>query len=295
MTRAMLAAAALGLALAAGAGAMPLDDLALTVTADHPREFIFTDKGAAHLAGEAVGPDTRSYHGFYIAMHEVVDGWSLRLDDGTEVGPATGVEATVTPDRLVRRHRLADGSEITETVTLFDRENGLRVVYDGVPAGRFAFLPRVDMRFLWRTGSPGYDVRWTGGQLLVCRQDAVNQQPDPAHPHWLAVAVRGASGFTPDGRHLPTSYPKGRARKAMAVASPYLPGAVEGHIPPRVPSGRVEIVMAADVSPGGGSRSSGPPRGPRGRPRPAPRACRPKPWTWRKPAAPGCRAWWMRP
>jgi glycogen debranching enzyme len=249
MTRAMLAAAALGLALAAGAGAMPLDDLALTVTADHPREFIFTDKGAAHLAGEAVGPDTRSYHGFYIAMHEVVDGWSLRLDDGTEVGPATGVEATVTPDRLVRRHRLADGSEITETVTLFDRENGLRVVYDGVPAGRFAFLPRVDMRFLWRTGSPGYDVRWTGGQLLVCRQDAVNQQPDPAHPHWLAVAVRGASGFTPDGRHLPTSYPKGRARKAMADASPYLPGAVEGHIPPRVPSGRVEIVMAADVSP----------------------------------------------
>lgn len=249
MKRAMLAVTVLAALTAAGAGAMPLDDLALTVTADHPREFIFTDKGAAHLAGEAVGPDTRSYHGFYIAMHEVVDGWSLRLDDGTEVGPATAFEATVTPDRLVRLHRLADGSIVTETVTLFDRENGFRVVYDGVPAGRFAFLPRVDMRFLWRTGSPGYDVRWTDGQLLVCRQDAVNQQPDPAHPHWLAVAVRGAAGFTPDGRHAPTGYPKGRARKAMADASPYLPGAVEGHIPPRVPSGRVEIVMAADVSP----------------------------------------------
>ena len=79
------------------------------MTPDHPREFIFTDKGGAHLAGEAVGPDTRSYHGFYIAMHEVVDGWSLLVEDGTVVGPTTVVEAVVTPDHLIRRHRLPGG------------------------------------------------------------------------------------------------------------------------------------------------------------------------------------------
>ena len=77
-----------------------VDSLAIEVTPDHPREFIYTDKGAAHLAGEAVGPDTRSYHGFYVAMHELLDGWTLRLEDGTEVGPATAVSARVLPDRL---------------------------------------------------------------------------------------------------------------------------------------------------------------------------------------------------
>jgi glycogen debranching enzyme len=237
------------LAVTAGAArAVTLDELAITVTADHPREFIFTDKGAAHLAGEAVGADSRSYHGFYIAMHEVVDGWSLRLEDGTEVGPRTAYAAEVTPDRLVRRHRLPDGTGITETVEIFDRQNGFRVVYDGVPAGRFAFIPRIDMRFLWRVGQPGYEVRWQDGALRICRQDARDTEPDPAHPHWLAIAVRGAQGFTPDGRHLSVTYPKGRARKAMDQASPYLPGSLDGHIPPRVPSGRVEAVFAADVS-----------------------------------------------
>ena len=225
-----------------------VDDLAISVTPDHPREYIFTDKGAAHLAGEAVGPHTRSYHGFYIAMHEVVDGWALRLEDGTVLDPTTVTEAVVTPERLVRTHRLPSGETVRETVELFDRENGFRVTYDGVPSGDFAFLPRVDMRFLWRVGRPPYEVRWDNGTLLVCRQDAVHKDPDPAHPAWLAVAVRGSNRFEPDGRHVDMTYPKGAARKAMDKTSPYLPGAVMGRIPPRMPSGRVQAVFAADVS-----------------------------------------------
>lgn len=231
------------------AAGVTLDELAITVTPDHPREFIFTDKGAAHLAGEAIGPDTRSYHGFYVAMHEVVDGWTLRLEDGTELGSGTAVEATVAPDRLVRLHRLPDGSTVTETVELFDRENGFRVVYDGVPSGTFAFVPRIDMRFLWKVGRPGYEVRWEDGALLVCRQDALGSEPDPAHPRWLAIKVRGAAGFTPDGRFQSVTYPKSLARKAMAEASPYLPGTIDGRIPPQVPGGRVEAVFAADIEP----------------------------------------------
>ena len=232
----------------AGEGVPSLEDLAITVTPDHGREYIFTDKGAAHLAGEAVGVNTRSYHGFYIAMHEVVDSWSLLLEDGTVVGPATIQETRITPDRMVRRHLLPDGGIITETVELFDRENGFRVVYEGVPGGNFEFLPLVDMRFLWKVGKPGYEVRWESGNLLICRQDALDKEPDPAHPAWLAVAVRGANEFRPDGRHLDTTYPKGEARKAMDRTSPYLPGAIKGRIPPRVPSGKLEAVFAADVS-----------------------------------------------
>ncbi len=229
------------------AAALTVEDLAITVTPAHPREYIFTDKGAAHLAGEAVGANTRSYHGFYIAMHEVVDGWTLRLEDGTEIGPATVYEAEVTPDHLVRRHRLPAGGIVTETVTLFDRENGFQVVYDGVPAGEFQVQPRVDMRFLWKVAQPAYEVRWQDGTLRVCRRDALNSAPDKAHPRWLAVNVRGGDSFVPAGRYFPTDYPKGKARKAMDHATPYLPGGIAGHIPSRVPSGEVAVVFAADT------------------------------------------------
>lgn len=249
MPRSRLLLLPLLLVLAGTAPAVPtLEDMTITVTPEHPREFIFTDKGAAHLAGEAIGPATRSYHGFYIAMHEVVDGWELHLDDGTVVGSETAFAADITPLEMKRRHRLPDGSVVTETVQLFDRENGFRVTYEGVPGGAFAVVPRVDMRFLWRIGKPAYETRWGNGTLTMCRQDALNAEPDPAHPAWLAIAVGGASHFTPEGRHVDLRYPKGRARKAMDHASPYLPGRIEGRIPRRVPSGRVEVAFAADVS-----------------------------------------------
>jgi hypothetical protein len=195
-----------------------------------------------------VGVDTRSYHGFYIAMHEVVDGWSLRLESGVELGAATAFEAEVTPDRLVRRHRLPDGGVVTETVELFDRENGFRVQWDDVPSGAFAVVPRVDMRFLWKVEQPGYETRWNGEALLMCRQDKLTAAPDPAHPAWLAIAVRGADRFEPDGRNVETRYAKDAARRAMEKAYPHFPGAIGGRIPPQVPSGRVEAVFAADVS-----------------------------------------------
>ncbi len=221
-----------------------LEELAIEVTPDHPREYIYADKGAAHLAGEALGENTRSYHGFYIAMHEVLDSWALRLEDGTELSAKTATRAMVRPDRLQREHSYPGGF-VTETITLFDRSNGFRVVYEGVPGGEFAVLPRVDMRFLWKIGKPGYEVRWEGGILLVTRQDRLNEAPDPAHPAWLAVAVDSADRFTPDGRHVDFTYPKGAARKAMDHASPYLPGAIQGHIPSHIPSGRVQMICAA--------------------------------------------------
>ena len=130
------------LVLASGALAQPapcaLDDLLISVTTDHPREFIYTDKGAAHIAGEAVGENTRSYHGFYIAMHEVVDGWSLRLADGTEVGAGTAFAADVYPDRLVRYHHLpGDVTPDRDRAALRQRERlprDLRRRAPGVPS-----------------------------------------------------------------------------------------------------------------------------------------------------------------
>jgi glycogen debranching enzyme len=224
--------------------ALSVEELAIEVRPDHPREFIYTDKGAAHLSGEAVGADTRSYHGFYIAMHEFLDGWTLRLENGVEVGPATAAAARVYPDRLVRTHRLPSGEEITEIVTLLDRANGLRVLYESVPSGRFEIVPRVDMRFIWRVGKPAYAVQWSDGILCLARQDRL-LTPEGEHPAWLALAVTGAREFIPDGRYLDVRYPKDAARRAMAQASPYVPGAIVGMIPPRIPAGTIELIVAA--------------------------------------------------
>ena len=231
-------------ALALEAADDVLADLVLEVAPDHPREFIFTDKGAAHLCGEVVGPVTRSYHGFYVAMHEILDGWALRLEDGSELSQATADEARVRPDRLERVWRLPTGETVTATVTLLDRSDGFRILYEGVPSGAFAFVPRVDMRFLWKVTRPSYLVEWREGVLRVAREDRPRRGDDERHPPWLAVAVSGADDFVADGRHVPSQYPKSAARQAMERANPYLPGEIRGRIPPRVPSGRVEVVVA---------------------------------------------------
>jgi glycogen debranching enzyme len=101
------------------------------------------------------------------------------------------------------------------------------------------------MRFLWRVGRYPYQVRWEGDVLRVARRERPDTAP-PGLPDWLAVAVTGAQGFAVDGRYLDVIYPKGVARKAMAQASPFLPGAIWGVIPPRIPGGTVEMVVAAD-------------------------------------------------
>ncbi|MDO9693468.1 MAG: amylo-alpha-1,6-glucosidase, partial [Candidatus Latescibacteria bacterium] len=233
----------------AGAAAAALDDLAIPVTPAHPREYIFTDKGAAHLAGCAVGEDTRSYHGFYIAMHELLDGWSLRLEDGRELSAATADSAAVSPDRLQRFYRI-DGAVVVETVTLLDRSDGFQVVYDGVPSGGFAFVPRVDMRFLWKVARPEYLTVWEGGVRGVARADRAEAAAGERNPPWLAVAVKGAADFAPTGRYLPRRYPVDAARKAMESATPWEAGEIRGRIPPQVPSGRVQAVIAADATAG---------------------------------------------
>ncbi len=247
-------AACLSVLAASAAPAAPADaetvlsDLTLEVRPEHPREFIFSDKGAAHLCGEAVGPDTRSYHGFYVAMHELLDGWSLVLEDGTELSGATAATARVRPDRLERDWILPTGETVTAAVELFDRVDGFRIRYEGVPSGRFAFVPRLDMRFLWKVVRPSYRVEWEGGVLRAARDDRLVRGDGERHPPWLAIGVSGAAEFEATGRHLPATYPKSAARTAMERATPYQPGEIRGRIPPRVPSGRVEVVVAAGDS-----------------------------------------------
>lgn len=252
MSARILAYAAILLAFAPSASATApealLSDLSIEVRPDHPREFIFTDKGAAHICGEAVGPDSRSYHGFYVAMHELLDGWALVLEDGTELSGATADAARVRPDRLERDWRLPSGETVTAVVEIFDRADGFHIHYEGVPSGRFAFVPRLDMRFLWKVARPAYRIEWAGGVLRAAREDRLDRADGERHPPWLAVAVGGADDFASTGTYRPTVYPKSVARRAMERAEPYLPGEIRGRIPSLVPVGRVEVVVGTGDS-----------------------------------------------
>ncbi|HPF36563.1 MAG TPA: amylo-alpha-1,6-glucosidase [Candidatus Krumholzibacteria bacterium] len=247
--RALLLCSLLAATAAAADPAALMTDLAIEVTPDHPREFIFTDKGAAHLSGEAVGAPTRSYHGFFIAMHELLDGWRLTLADGTELRPEQAVRAVVRPDRLERAYRLADGGEVREIVTLLDRADGFHVRYEGLPGGTAVFTPRVDMRFLWKVERPRYDVRWEDGALAVAREDRRTRPAGERHPPWLAVLAAGAAEFTPTGTYLPARYPKGEARVAMEQATPYEPGGLAVPIPPRAADASLDVVVCAADTP----------------------------------------------
>jgi len=225
-----------------------MDELVITVAADHPREFIFTDKGAAHLSGEATGPATRSYHGFFVAMHELLDGWTMRLEDGTVLAQESALRADVRPDRMERYHALPDGGEVRETVTLLDRADGFHLRYDGLPGGAYAFAPRVDMRFLWKVVKPDYEVRWTDGVLCVARRDRLDASDGERHPPWLAVLVTGVDDFTATGVYDPVMYSKGAARTAMERATPYVPGELSGRIPPRARDAAVDVLICGGDS-----------------------------------------------
>ena len=219
------------------------EDMAIEVTSAHPREFILTDKGAAHLAQEAVGQATRSYHGFFVAMHELLDGWSLRLEDGTILAAETTTSARVRPDRIERHYRLPDGGEVREIVTLLDRADGFHLRYEGLPSGAYAFTPRVDMRFLWKVVRPSYDVRWERGVLRIAREDRRDRSDGERHPPWLAVLVAGADDFVATDRYEQRIYVKGAARVAMEKATPFEPGEIIGRIPPRARNASLDIVI----------------------------------------------------
>jgi glycogen debranching enzyme len=225
--------------------ALDLDSLAIRVAPDRPREFLYTDKGGAHLFGEALGPPSRSYHGLYSHMHEFLDGWDLQVD-GHDLGPA--IEAKVYPDRLVRRY-----ATITETVTLLDREPGVpgaALLVEFVPKSRLSLrlAPQLDIRFVWEEVRPDYDVRWEESRrtLLVASRRHLQRTPAEDWPVWMGFACASEWSFRAAPSYEPHTYPKDEARHAMARATPYRPGSFEIRCDPEHPA-VVCVVLANDA------------------------------------------------
>jgi glycogen debranching enzyme len=185
------------------------------------REFIYTNHVATHFSAEAVGANSRSYHGLYCSMHEYVDSWELSLD-GSRLDPADISEALVYPYTI---HRIYSKTRATEEIFLPDTLNALAVRFTADPGGAGAgeLVPWLDMRFIWEVPKPEYRVIWSEktNVLLVSRAD----EPAPeGRPAWIAITASVPMHFIPAERYRPTDYPKDAARRAMARTNPFSPG-----------------------------------------------------------------------
>ena len=170
-----LAAALLAVPLAS---AQPrLDALGIAVEADASRPFVYTNKGAAYLYGEAAAPHRTAWQGFNVAGFVVVDDWAWQTEAGWQRAEnLTG--ATVWPDHVRRRY--AGGLEVE--ITLVDSLNALVLVPS---RGARAFQPLVaDSR-----DAAFFDRRAEGDVLLVARRN----RADGGQATWLAVHAPGAA------------------------------------------------------------------------------------------------------
>lgn len=191
----------------------------IRVPAGSWREFIYTNKAAAHFSGEAVRRHSRSYHGLFCSMHEYLDSWELDIDG--EVLNEDGItEALAYPHTI---YRLYGKQNVAEEIFLPDEFNELIVRFDGVPAGEHKLIPWVDMRYIWDTPKPEYRIFWEkkNNMLLISRVD----NPFPkGQPRWVAVTANVPLDFVAQERFRPTRYPKDAARRAMAETFPFSPG-----------------------------------------------------------------------
>jgi glycogen debranching enzyme len=194
----------------------------IRVPAGASREYIYTNHVATHFSGEAVVPNSRSYHGLFCAMYKYLDSWEVTLG-GEKLDPGAITEALAYPHVLYRAYAKP---EVMEEILLPDFENGFAVSYGGAVEGHGELVPWVDMRFIWDTPKPEYKVFWMeeDNVLLISRVDNPFSE---GRPRWLAVTSNVPMRFTSDERSRETDYPKDAARHAMGRAYPFSPGRLD--------------------------------------------------------------------
>ncbi|MCD4691232.1 hypothetical protein K8S17_07205, partial [bacterium] len=196
--------------------------LPVVVTGGDSREFILTNREKAYFCGETGAVPSRSYRGLTVELHKFIEGWDLMLGDRPV--SAWGQRSAVVLPQSVTRTFVADST--TETIFLADDENLLLVSYDSNRRGAASFVPRVDIRSIWEEVRPQYDVRWepAAGVLCVRRRDHRARTQDQDWPVWLAVACDRPMAFESESSYRETMYERDSARRAMASATPFVPG-----------------------------------------------------------------------
>lgn len=192
-------------------GQMNLDDLGITVTGPS-REFAYTNGQSAFLYGETNGEHRSSWQGFNVGGHEVLDGYTLIVND-TRLAPASAISCTVYPDYLLRRYP----GGILEEVRPVDSLNLFAILVRSPRPIRVGIIP-------WFTDAhrgEDMEVELRDETALLARK-SVSGQPG-SYPRWLALSGPGflpqQTGTKEKGRYSPALLLSGLGRRHLFVVA----------------------------------------------------------------------------
>jgi len=180
------------------------------------REYVFTDKAAAHWSGESSAEPTRAYHGLCVRMQKLLESWRFQVE-GQWLDPA---QATVRlhPHLL---ERIYPQSSLRERICLLDGGAGLVVELEGRGMKAGVWRPLVDIRPVRTPRRVQYRTLWRSRkrQLLIQGDLAIKGSPS-----WLGLVASVPMTFDPRSRQIKKSYRRGQMRGVMAKGYPWQPG-----------------------------------------------------------------------
>jgi hypothetical protein len=188
----------------------------IAIPAGTSREYVYTDKAAAHWSGETSDEPSRSYHGLCVRMQKLLESWRFQVG-GEWLDPAAAA-VRVHPHLL---ERIYPQHGLRERICLLDGEAALVVELQGRGLKGGVWRPLVDIRPVRRPRRVRYQIHWRPRkeQLLLRGDRSIRGSPS-----WLGLASSGPVSFRPRPRHQKKVYRRGRLRGVMAEGTPYQPG-----------------------------------------------------------------------
>jgi glycogen debranching enzyme len=194
------------------------DRLVIEIPPGISREYVYTDKVAAHWSGETSAAPTRSYHGLCVRMQKLLETWRFQVN-GVWLDPAMAT-VRLYPHLL---ERVYPGSGVRETVCLLDGLAALVVELQGRGLEWGVWRPMVDIRPVRQPRRTHYQVRWRPqDRLLLLRGDLSIR----GSPPWLGLGADVPLNFEPHPRQEKSVYRRGQLRGVMAEGYPYEPGSL---------------------------------------------------------------------
>lgn len=210
--------------------------LGVEVPRGRSREFVYTDRGQARWSGETGRPNTSACHGLSLETWKYVEDWVLALDD-TLVAPDAADRAVVFPHKLVRHYPSED---TLEEVFFCEEIGALVVVYTTRYRGPFRFVPRFDVRHIWKTGRHPHRAQWRPEHNLLAVTHVPVSPEESAAPLWVGVSSSEQLSFVENVTYFAVTYPRDARRGVMGEGHPYQAGLLKG----RCRTGRVTFIFA---------------------------------------------------
>lgn len=195
-------------------------ELVIDLKKGKSREYVYTNKAAAHFSGETSARPTRSYHGMCVSMHKLLEDWRFHLD-GRELTPDEAARTLALPHQLIR---FFTNPRVREQICLIDGRDVLVVELVGQVKGEGDLWPLVDVRSVRQAIKPDYRITWRPEDNLLLIRGVQTKKAISAGPSWLGVTANVPLQFFPQERYLPAIYLRGQRRGVMGQGTPFQPG-----------------------------------------------------------------------